>query len=206
MAKNFASLVFTDSVKELQERAGSRQSYARMERDSYVGGLIENETQFIEDRDSFYLASVGENNFPYIQHRGGPKGFIKVLDKNRIGILDFRGNMQYISIGNISTNNIVALIMVDYPNRARLKIAAKAEVIELIDNPNLYKLLDLRSYAFKPERMIVFTIEAYDWNCPQHITPRFTIDEIEVAFKRQRKNISRLEAEVKDLQNKLKAH
>src|ERR1700704_233612 len=115
MAKNFASLAFTDSVKAMQERLGSRVSYARMEKNNYVDGLTENEIDFIAQRDSFYMASSGENNFPYIQHRGGPKGFVKVLDAKRIGFIDFRGNMQYISVGNIAGNNNIALIMVDYP-------------------------------------------------------------------------------------------
>ena len=204
MAKNFGALAFTDSVKALQEKNGSRSSYARMEREKYVDGLTENEMEFIAQRDSFYMASIGENNFPYIQHRGGPKGFVKVIDAKRIGFIDFRGNMQYISVGNISANNNVALIMVDYPSKTRLKILAKAEVVELKDDPALYDLLDLSEYKFKPERMIVLHIEAYDWNCPQHITPRYTIKDIEDAFAAQRDHIAKLEAEVKELRSKLK--
>ena len=204
MAKNFATLAFTDAVKAMQEKAGSRSSYARMERDVYVDGLTDNEMNFITQRDSFYMASIGENNFPYIQHRGGPKGFIKILDEKRIGFIDFRGNMQYITVGNIATNNNVAMIMVDYPARARLKILAKAEILELKDDPDLFELLDLEDYTFKPERMMVFHIEAYDWNCPQHITPRYTAEEIEAALAGQRNHIDKLEAEVRALKNKLK--
>ena len=175
MAKNFATLAFTKEVKEMQERMGSRSAYARMEKDSYVDGLTENEINFIAERDSFYMASTGKNGFPYIQHRGGPKGFLKVLDSKRIGFIDFKGNMQYITVGNLATNNNVSLIMVDYPSRSRLKILAKAEIIELKDDPSLYDLLDLAEYKYKPERMVVLNIEAYDWNCPQHITPRYTL-------------------------------
>jgi uncharacterized protein len=204
MAKNFASLAFTDAVKALQEKNGSRSGYARMERDTYVDGLTKNEIDFIAQRDSFYLASFGENNFPYIQHRGGPKGFVKVIDAKRIGFIDFKGNMQYISVGNIATNNNVALIMVDYPARARLKILAKAEIVELKDDTALYDLLDLSEYKFKPERMMVLHVEAYDWNCPQHITPRYTVEDIEDAFAGQRNLISKLEAEVIALKQKLK--
>ncbi|MES1226865.1 MAG: pyridoxamine 5'-phosphate oxidase family protein [Bacteroidota bacterium] len=204
MAKNFATLAFTDAVKAMQEKLGSRSGYARMERDNYVDGLTENEIDFIAQRDSFYMASIGENNFPYIQHRGGPKGFVKVLDAKRIGFIDFKGNMQYISVGNIATNNNVALIMVDYPSRARLKILAKAEIIELKHNPALYDLLDLTEYKFKPERMMVLNVEAYDWNCPQHITPRYTLEDIEEAFAGQRSHIAKLEAEIKELKQKLK--
>lgn len=203
MVKNFATIAFSAAVKEMQEKLGSRASYARMEKNTYVDGLTENEIDFISQRDSFYVASFGENNFPYIQHRGGPKGFIKVLDTNRIGFIDFRGNMQYITVGNMATNNNVALILVDYPSRARLKILAKAEIVELKDDPALYKLLDLKEYKFKPERMMVFHIEAYDWNCPQHITPRYTVEDIEEAFVGQRELITNLESEIKALKTKI---
>jgi predicted pyridoxine 5'-phosphate oxidase superfamily flavin-nucleotide-binding protein len=204
MAKNFAAIAFTDAVKAMQEKLGSRASYARMERDTYVDGLTDNEINFIAQRDSFYMASIGENNYPYIQHRGGPKGFLKVLDAKRLGFIDFKGNMQYISVGNIATNNNVALIMVDYPARARLKILAKAEIVELKDDPALYDKLDLAEYKFRPERIMVFNIEAYDWNCPQHITPRYTIEDIEEAFIGQREHIAKLETELKELKQKLK--
>lgn len=204
MAKNFASLAFTPAVKAMQEKLGSRSSYARMERDTYVDGLTENEIDFIAQRDSFYMSNIGENGFPYIQHRGGPKGFVKVLDVKRIGFIDFRGNMQYISVGNIATNNNVALIMVDYPARTRLKILAKATIVELKDDLALYDLLDLSDYKFKPERMMVLDIEAYDWNCPQHITPRYTLEDIESAFAGQQNQITKLQAEVKELKIKIK--
>lgn len=204
MAKNFATIAFTDAVKAMQEKLGSRASYARMEKDIYLDGLTENEIDFIAQRDSFYMATIGENGFPYLQHRGGPKGFLKVLDAKRIGIVDFRGNMQYISTGNITTNNNVALIMVDYPARARLKILAKAEIVELKDDPCLYDLLAPEDYKFKPERMMIFNIEAYDWNCPQHITPRYTIEDIQKAFAGQRDHIAKLEAELKELKLKLR--
>jgi len=204
MAKNFAAIAFTDAVKAMQEKLGSRSSYARMERDTYVDGLTENEIDFIAQRDSFYMASIGGNNFPYIQYRGGPKGFLKVLDARRIGFIDFRGNMQYISTGNIATNNNVALIMVDYPLKIRLKILAKAEIVDLKDDPALYDLLAPDEYKFKPERIIVFNIEAYDWNCPQHITPRYTVEDIQEAFAVQRDYIVKLEARIKDLKLKLR--
>lgn len=204
MAKNFAELAFTSAVKEMQEKHGSRSSYARMEQDSYVDGLAENEMDFIAGQDSFYMASIGENGFPYIQHRGGPKGFLKVLDTKQIGFIDFKGNMQYISVGNIATNKNIALIMVDYPSRTRLKILARTEIVELKDDPALFDQLNPGDYKFRPERMMVFTIEAYDWNCPQHITPRYTVADIEQAFAGQRAHISKLEAEVKALKLKLK--
>ena len=199
MAKNFAAIAFTDSVKAMQEKAGSRASYARMEMQRQNYGLTQNEADFISQQDSFFIASIGENNFPYIQHRGGPKGFLKVLDANRLAFIDFKGNMQYISTGNISVNNNVALILVDYPARTRLKILARAEIVELKDDPALFKSLDLGAYKFRPERMIILHVEAYDWNCQQHITPRYTAEDIEEAFASQRDLITKMEAEIKTL-------
>ena len=204
MAKNFAEIAFTDAVKKLQEKHGSRKSYERMEKFNEVDGLTDNEMSFIQDRNSFYLASIGVKEFPYIQHRGGPKGFLKVLDSKRLGFIDFIGNKQYVSVGNMATNNNVSLIMIDYPTKTRLKIFAKAEVIELKDNPELYEQLNLDDYKFRPERMMVFNIEAYDWNCPQHITPRYTTEEIEKAFLPQQEYITSLEEEIKELKEKIK--
>ena len=203
MAKNYASLAFTDPVKKMQEKVGSRVSYERMEKGTYVDGLTENEIDFIANRDSFYIATIGENGYPYLQHRGGPKGFLKVLDTKRLGFIDFRGNAQYISVGNIATHNQVAMIMVDYPSRARLKIYAQAKIIELNEDHKLREQLDLKEYMVRPERMMVFDIDAYDWNCPQHITPRYTAEEINEAFVPQREHIAHLEQEVKRLKAKL---
>ena len=203
MAKNFAEIAFTEAVKKLQEKHGSRSSYERMEKFSVVDGLTEGEISFIQNRDSFYLATIGVKEFPYIQHRGGPKGFLKVLDSKRLGFIDFVGNKQYVSVGNMATNNNVSLIMIDYPSKTRLKIFAKAEVVKLKDNPELYEVLDLKEYKFRPERMIVFNIEAYDWNCPQHIIPRYTVNEINEAFKSQQEYITKIENENKILKKQL---
>ena len=202
MALNFAEIAFTDAVKEMQEKYGSRKAYERMEKLNIIDSLSINEIEFIRNQDSFFMASFGASDFPYIQHRGGPKGFLKVLDPKRIAFIDFTGNKQYISIGNLVTNNNVALIIVDYPSRARLKIYAKAEIIELKDNMELYDLLLQGDYIFKAERMMLFNIEAFDWNCPQHITPRYTVEEIESALAPQREYIAKLESELK----KLKGH
>lgn len=201
MAMNYASLAFTDAVREMQEKLGSRKSYARLQERSYVDGLTENEIVFISGRDSFYMASIGENGYPYIQHRGGPQGFIKVLDTKRLGIIDYKGNAQYITVGNITNNNNVSLIMVDYPTRTRLKLYAKARVVQLEDDPALYAQLNVEGYSSRPERMILFEVDAYDWNCPQHITPRYTIEEINKAFASQNEYISQLEAELKKLKD-----
>lgn len=203
MAKNFAEIAFTDVVKKLQEKHGSRRGYERMERFSKVDGLTDHEMSFIQNRDSFYLASIGAKEFPYIQHRGGPKGFLKVLDPKRLGFIDFIGNKQYVSVGNMESNKNVSLIMIDYPTRTRLKIFAKAEVVELKDDSELYRLLNLEDYKFRPERMMVFHIEAYDWNCPQHIIPRYTVEEIQQSFLPRQQYIKKLEEEIKVLKSKL---
>ncbi|MCV2484763.1 pyridoxamine 5'-phosphate oxidase family protein [Flavobacterium sp. SH_e] len=200
---NYQKLAFTDAIKKLQEENGSRSAYENMEKRSIVDGLTENEIGFISERDSFYMASYGENEYPYIQHRGGPVGFIKVIDDKTIGIVDFSGNRQYISLGNISNNDKVALFLMSYPQRARLKIYARAKAVELKDNEELYNQLKPSDYKFRPERMILFEIQAYDWNCPQHITPRFTKEDIEMAFQPQKEYIAKLENTIKELEEKL---
>ena len=121
MAKNFAEIAFSDAAKKMQEKYGSRNSYARMEKFSVIDGLTDGEISFIENQHSFYMASTGSNGFPYIQHRGGPKGFLKVLDSTRIGFIDFSGNKQYVTVGNIATNSKVSLIMIDYPKKNETK-------------------------------------------------------------------------------------
>lgn len=201
MARNYASLAFTEPVKAVQERYGSRQTYDRVERNTRFVGLTNSEIDFIADRDSFYLASYGENGFPYIQHRGGPKGFLKAIDNTTLGFVDFRGNKQYISVGNLLTHPNVALILVDYAHQARLKLYAEAEIVELADQPDLFASLDPSSYRHTPERMILLHVKAFDWNCPQHITPRYTLDEINGLLASQRARIAQLEEEIKRLQN-----
>lgn len=200
---NYSELAFTDAIKKIQDRLGSRLSYERMQQRSYVEGLTENEIEFISQIDSFYLASFGENGYPYIQHRGGPKGFIKVIDHSRIGIVDFVGNRQYISTGNITVNPKVSLILLSYPLRARLKIYAEAEIINLEEDPGLYDFLQPEDYKFKPERMLIFNISAYDWNCPQHINPKFSIDEVKEMIAPQKDYIESLEKQIRELKEKL---
>lgn len=207
---NYSELGFSEAAKLLQERYGSRTAYEQMEKSNVVDGLTDNEITFIGNQDHFYMASLGENGFPYIQHRGGPNGFVSVLDNKTIAFVDFSGNKQYISVGNIKTETKVALIMVSYPHKARLKLFAKARIVELSDDPELLSRIDVSGYKHKPERMIVLEIAAYDWNCPQHITPRYTAEEVETAFASQRRRIAdleqdnkRMEAELQDLKNKI---
>jgi predicted pyridoxine 5'-phosphate oxidase superfamily flavin-nucleotide-binding protein len=202
---NYAKFAFTNAIKALQEGQGSRKAYEKAEKNNVVDGLSDNEIAFIRDRDSFYMATYGENGYPYIQHRGGPKGFVKVIDNHTIGFVDFSGNKQYISVGNLATQSHTALILLSYPHRARLKLYADARVVDIRDNPALFNDLDPADYPHKPERMIVLDIKAYDWNCPQHITPRYTIEEIQEAFAPQKEYIQRLEEEVKELKERLTA-
>jgi predicted pyridoxine 5'-phosphate oxidase superfamily flavin-nucleotide-binding protein len=158
----FHEIAFTADVKAAQERDGSRRSYARLERGaSQPDPLGAEEAAFIAARDSFYMASVGSSGWPYLQHRGGAKGFVRVRDAHTLAFDDLRGNRQHISLGNLAGNDRVALLFMDYPNRARLKVLAHARVEE-------------RDGA----RVIVLDVEGFDWNCPQHITPRYTEDEL----------------------------
>lgn len=200
---NYAKLAFSDASKVLQAEFGSRNNYERVEKYNVDEGLSENETRFIEEQDHFYMASIGPNGFPYIQHRGGPKGFVKILDYKTLAFVDFRGNKQYISVGNVVTNPNVALIMVSYPHQARLKLYAKAKIVQLNEDPDLFKKIDPSDYKHRPERMMILDIQAYDWNCPQHITPRYTSDEVEFAFSSHRKYVSDLEIENQRLKAEL---
>ncbi len=200
---NYAKLAFTDPIKSIQEEEGSREAYERMEKMKLPEGLSFREMSFIQQRDSFYVASFGENGFPYIQHRGGPKGFLKVIDSETLAFLDFRGNKQYITTGNVQTHNKVSLILVDYPNRARLKLYAEAQVVSLNEKPELREMLELENYRYHPERIFVFKVKAFDWNCPQHITPRFTVEEIAKMAEEKDNYIESLKDEIKVLKEKL---
>ncbi len=178
MNRNFTRFAFTESVKKAQERYGTRHAYARTEKtgDRYV--LTDKETSFIQSRDSFYMATVGENDWPYVQFRGGPEGFLKVVDDTTLGYADFRGNGQYISTGNIQASHKAALILMDYPSQQRLKIWVEATIMDVGQDVELAQQLTMPDYEARIERLVVLVIQAWDWNCPQHITPRYTIDEI----------------------------
>jgi predicted pyridoxine 5'-phosphate oxidase superfamily flavin-nucleotide-binding protein len=179
MNKNFTRYAFTDSVKKAQARYGTRDTYKRMEQTGDRYRLTAREAMFIQARDSFYMATVGENGWPYVQFRGGRKGFLRVIDDTTIGYADFRGNGQYISTGNIEASQKTALILMDYPNRQRLKIWAEASIAEAADDPQLLEQVEVTGYTGQIERLVVGTqVEAFDWNCPRHITPRYTVEEI----------------------------
>jgi uncharacterized protein len=194
MTSRFLNLVFTPSVKAAQQQNGSRDAYAKRDSASEPDRLTENEAQFIATRDSFYMASVGAAGWPYIQHRGGPPGFIKVLGERTLGLADFRGNRQYVSVGNLADDNRVALFMMDYARRARLKLLGRARTLDLADAPDLAAALIDQDYNAKVERGLIIDVEAFDWNCPQHITPRFTLAEIEPSVAALKARIAELEA------------
>lgn len=190
-----SDVAFTPAVKALQERNGSRAGYARMaEKKDWHDTVTPDLAAFLAERDSFYLASASAEGRPYIQHRGGPKGFLKVLDDKRLAFADFGGNRQYISAGNLSENDQAAIFLMDYPNRRRIKLWGRARVVE--DDPELLARLVEPGYKAKPERAFLFEVEAWDVNCPQHITPRYTEDQIAPALAKLQARIVELEAEV----------
>ncbi|QOY85905.1 pyridoxamine 5'-phosphate oxidase family protein [Paludibaculum fermentans] len=204
MAHHFGSLVFTPLVKALQERYGSRRRYARLEAGAPSSDRLgPDESAFIAERDSFYMATVGATGWPYVQHRGGPKGFLKVIDDQTIAFADFRGNLQFVSTGNIGTDNRVALILVDYPSQGRLKILGRAEVFEGEQLVSWIKRLREPGYQAVIERAYVIRIEGFDWNCTQHITPRFTADQIQEALEPFERRLQELEQQNKALREQL---
>jgi len=180
MAKHFMEFAFNDSVRKVQEKYGTRAAYQKMEsRSEFRNKLTWQEKGYIKTRDSFYLSSVGENGWPYMQFRGGPKGFLKVIDDNVLAYADFKGNGQYISTGNINATEKTVLFLMDYTQQQRLKIWAEAEVLHADDHPKLLEKVKMPDYSATIERIFVFKVQAFDWNCPQHITPRYTKEEIE---------------------------
>jgi len=171
-----SDVAFTAAVKSAQEARGSRAGYEKaMGRHDWADRVTPALEAFIAERDSFYLATASADGQPYIQHRGGPKGFLKVLDDHRLAFADYRGNRQYISVGNLDENDKAFIFLMDYPNRRRIKIWGRAEYVE---GDGLLQQVADPDYDARPERAIVFHIEAWDSNCPQHITPRYTVEEL----------------------------
>jgi predicted pyridoxine 5'-phosphate oxidase superfamily flavin-nucleotide-binding protein len=204
MAKSLGSLVFTPVVKSLQERHGSRRQYARMEQSPETPARLgPDETDFIGERDTFYMATIGATAWPYVQHRGGPKGFLKVIDERTIAFADFSGNKQYVSAGNLMTNERVALILVDYPRQLRLKILGHAQIFEGAQAADWIEKVRDPGYKAAIERVYVIHVEAFDWNCQQNITPRFTEQEIRDALAPVEKQMEELRRENQDLKGEL---
>jgi uncharacterized protein len=201
---SFGALTFTPLVKKLQERYGSRRQYERMENSrGSQDQLTEFEEEFLAERDTFYWATTGATGWPYIQHRGGPKGFLKVIDRRTLAFADFRGNKQYISTGNLLSDARVAMIFVDYPRQARLKMLGHAEIFEAEKAEPWLERVRVAGYSAVIERVFVIHIAAYDWNCPQHITQRFTAEEITSAVHSIEERISALERENEALRKKV---
>jgi predicted pyridoxine 5'-phosphate oxidase superfamily flavin-nucleotide-binding protein len=201
MGRRFAELAFTPLVKEQQERHGSRHLYERVEQSVDRGDRLgEAEQAFIGERDGFYMASVTETGWPYVQYRGGPVGFLHVLDERTIGFADFRGNKQYISTGNLLHDDRVALFLMDYPNQSRLKILGRAKIHEGdADAQRLIETLRMPEERAPVERALLIQVEAFDWNCPQHITSRYSEQELTKILAPMRRRLEELEAENKRL-------
>ena len=194
MARAFTEIAFTPAALAKQERYGSARAYAKFmepeaERADRIGPV---EAAFIAQRDGFYQATVSESGWPYVQFRGGPRGFLKILDDKTVAYADFRGNRQYLSTGNLSENDRVSLILMDYPNQRRLKLWGRAQLSE---DPALIEPLREADYRAHPERAVVITVEALDWNCPQHIPQRLTLEELEETIAPLRTELAQLRGE-----------
>ena len=177
-------LAFTPAVRAFQEQLGSRKAYAKADSGPvHHDRLGEHETAFIASRDSFYMASVSETGWPYVQHRGGAPGFVKVLSATQIAFADFRGNRQYVSVGNLSKDDRAALFFMDYPSQTRLKLLGHVRAVNMAEDPALAAALIDPDYRAKVERAFIIDVEAFDWNCRQHITPRYTLAEIAIAVE-----------------------
>ncbi len=203
MPYKFLDMLTTDSVRDAQSENGARELWADFSGDRRFDQFDERAAAFISAHDSFYMASVSENGWPYVQHRGGPPGFVKILDEKTLGFADFRGNQQYISLGNVKADDRVALFMVDYPRRKRLKLLAHMTVHSLDADPELAERIIDSDYLGEPERLMTLSLESYDWNCPQHIVPRFTKEMVDLAAKPLHEEIVRLTAENEALRAKL---
>ena len=195
MAKGFLDIATTPSVAAAQMANGSLELIREMAAGRVFDRFDESAIDFISTRDSFYIATVSETGWPYVQHRGGPRGFLRVLDEKTLGLADFRGNRQYLTLGNLAASDKAALFLMDYPRRARMKLLVRAEAVDLSRNPELAARLDVGGYRARVERGLLFHLEAFDWNCSQHITPRYTMEEVERAVAPLKERLAALETE-----------
>ncbi len=192
-----SDIAFTPSVKAVQERLGSRTSYASMEQRGGWNNIVTPElASFIGERDTMFIATANADGQPYVQHRGGPPGFLRILDEHTLGFADFSGNRQYITVGNLDDNPKAFIFLMDFANRRRIKIWGRAEVVE--NDDELREKLHDPNYGSDPERMFLFHIDAWDVNCPQHIKPRFTEQEVGESIQALHDQIAQLEAKVRD--------
>ena len=196
-----SDVAFTPAVKAIQARKGSREAYAHVEQRGWRTEIDENLAAFLADAKSFYFATASADGQPYIQHRGGPKGFIKVLDANTIAFADFSGNRQYITQGNLSENPKAYIFVMDYAHRRRVKLWGEARVVD--DDPALMQSLMPRGYRARPEQVILFKISAWDTNCPQHIPQKFDATDVAAALAARDARITELEAELAALKGQV---
>ncbi len=195
MSRAFSDIAFTPTVREVQTQMGSRSKYEALDRAvDRRDRLTPREVDFIEHADHFFQATVGETGWPYVQHRGGPEGFLRVIDDRTIAYADFRGNVQYISVGNLIGDDRVSLILMDYANKRRLKILGRARIVEAAEDRALIDRVTMQGYGATVERAVVITVEAWDWNCPQHITERFTVAQVQSVVAPLQEEIERLRA------------
>ena len=203
MGYGFLDTLKTPSIEAARKANGGDTVWANFADHRDFDRFTDNERAFIGQRDSFYMATVAENGWPYIQHRGGPTGFLQVLDDRTLGFADFRGNRQYISVGNLSVDDRAALFLIDYPNRARLKVLGHVEFKDLKNDADLARRIAVPGYKAKVERAMLVHLENFDWNCSQHITPRFTPAELESALAPIRKRLIDLTEENETLKAEL---
>lgn len=204
MAQAFYEMMFTEAVRQMQDAQGTSRMYARQMSDAAPrkDKLGLDEKHFLSLRDGFYQATVTETGWPYVQFRGGPRGFLKVLDYKTIAYADFRGNRQYISDGNLKNNDRIAIIAVDYPNSARIKILGRAR---LSDDADLIETLRDETYRGYVERAVVIDVDAFDWNCPQHLPRRLTMEEMQPMLAPFQQELAQLRAENAQLKAQLNA-
>jgi predicted pyridoxine 5'-phosphate oxidase superfamily flavin-nucleotide-binding protein len=205
MSYGFLDVAVTPSVRAVQAEMGADRTWTNFKGHREFDRFTENEVEFITTRDSFYIASVSETGWPYVQHRGGPPGFLKVVDDKTLAFADYRGNRQYISAGNFAANDRACLFLMDYPRRVRLKIYAHVEKLALDADPALTELVTDVAYKATLERAFRLRLETFDWNCQQHITPRFTEQEIAQAVRPLREHLAQLESENAALRARLEA-
>jgi len=203
MAYGFLDIMLTPGVRATQAELGVDHVWQDFKGHRDFNRFTGNEAAFIAERDSFYMATVSGSGWPYVQHRGGPPGFLKMVDDRTLAFADYRGNLQYLSAGNLSADSRACLFLMDYPQRARLKILARVDTLALDDDPALTALVTIPGYKAKLERIFRLHLETFDWNCSQHITPRFTEEEIAEAVGPLRDRLRELENENADLRTRL---
>lgn len=203
MAYDYLDIATTPSVRAAQTAMGSDRLWTGREFNRASSRFSPQELQYIAERDSFYIATVSETGWPYVQHRGGPRGFLRAVDDRTLAFADYSGNRQYISIGNLAADNRASLILMDYPQRTRLKIYAHVEIVAPDDEPVLREVVAITGYKARIERIFVLRLDAFDWNCPQHITPRFTEQQVADAVLPLREKLAFLQQENEALKARL---